>query len=90
MLRKGAIFDWTKQCENAFKPLQEELAKMPGLQFPNPNKPFQLFTDTSKYSYARILHQKKEGQLSADDPVLNPIVYFSGNFNKTQQFLNTT
>ena len=89
MLRKGAIFNWTEQCENAFKLLKEELAKMSALQCPNPNKPFQLFTDTSKYSYSRILHWKKEGQLSADDPVLIPIAYFSGTFNKMQQLWNT-
>ena len=50
MLRKGATFDWTMQCENALKPLKEELTKMPALQYPNLNKPFQLFTDASKRS----------------------------------------
>ena len=40
MLRKGVTFDWVEQCENAFKLLKEELAKMPVLQYPNPNKPF--------------------------------------------------
>ena len=90
MLRKEGPFDWTKQCKNAFELLKEELTKMPALQFPNPNKPFQLFTDMSKYSYSRILHQKKEEHPSADDPVLIPIAYFSGTFNKMQQLQNTT
>ena len=90
MLRKGATFSWIKQCENTFKLLKEELAKMPALQFPNLNKPFQLFTDASRYSYSRIPHQKKEGQPSADNPVLIPIMYFSGTFNKMQQLWNTT
>ena len=78
MLRKGTTFDWTKQCENVFKLLKEELTKMPALQFSHPNKPFQLFSDTSEHSYSRILHQKKEGQLNEDEPVFIPIVYFSG------------
>ena len=90
MLRKGATFNWTEQCEKAFKLLKGELTRMSVLQFPNPNKPFQLFTDVSKYSYSRILHQRKEGQPSADDLVLIPIVYFSGTFNKMQQLCNTT
>ena len=90
MLRKGATFNWTEQCENAFKLFREELAKMPTLQFPNPNKPFQLFTDASKHSHSGILHQEKEGQPSADDPVLIPITYFSGTFNTMQQLWNTT
>ena len=70
MLRKGSAFDWTKQCDNAFKLPKEAFAKIPALQFPNPNKPFQLFTDASKHRYSRILHQKKEGQPNADEPVL--------------------
>ena len=89
MLRKVATFNWTKQCENVFKLLKEELTKMPALQFPNANKLFQLFTDMSKYSYFRILHQQKEGQSSADDPVLIPIAYFSDTFNKMQLLWNT-
>ena len=40
MLRKGATFEWTELCENAFKLLKAELNKMPALQYPNPNKPF--------------------------------------------------
>ena len=65
------------------KLLKEELTNLPALQFPNPNKPFQLFSDVSKYSSSRILHQNKEGQPSAYDSVLIPIAYFSGTFNKT-------
>ena len=90
MLRKGATFDWTKQCKNAFKLLKAELAKMPALQCPNPNKPFQIFTDVSKHSYSRILHQKKEAQPNAGEPESIPSAHFPGTFNKTQQLWNTT
>ena len=62
---------------------------MPALQYPNPNKPFQLFTDTSKHSYSGILHQKKEGQLNAGESELIPIAYFSGTFNKMHKLWNT-
>ena len=71
------------------KPLKEELAKMPVLQYPNPNKPFQLFTDTLKNSYSGILHQEKEGQPSVGKPELILIAYFSGTFNKTQLWITT-
>ena len=90
MLRKGATFEWTEQCENAFQPLKAELIKMSTLKYPNPNKPFKLFADTSKHSYSRILHQWKEGQADTDEPELIAIAYFSGTFNKTQQLQNTT
>ena len=89
MLRKGSIFVWTKQHENVFQLLKEELTKMLVLQFPNQYKPFQLFTDTSKHKHSRILHQKKEGQPNVDEPVLIPIMFFSGDFNKLQQLWNS-
>ena len=89
MLRKGATLEWTKQCENAFKLLKAELAKMPDLQYPNPNKPFKLFTDASKHIYSGILHQEKEGQADAKELELILIAYLSGSFHKTQQIWNT-
>ena len=89
MLRKGTTFDWTEQFGNAFKLLKEELAKMPALQYPNPNKPFKLFTNASKHSYSIILHQEKEGHTDAEKPEFFLIIYFSGTFNKTQLW-NTT
>ena len=67
MLRKGATFDWTEQCGNAFKLLKEELTKMPALHYPSPNKPLKLFTDASEHSYSGILYQEKEGQPDADE-----------------------
>ena len=85
MLRKAATFDWTEQCENAVK-LLKELAKMPAIWYPNPNKPFQLFTDMSKHSYSGILHQKKKGQPNAGEPELIPIAYFPGPLIKHNNF----
>ena len=40
ILRKGAVFEWTEQCNNAFNLLKSELVKMPRFQCPNPNKMF--------------------------------------------------
>ena len=40
--------------------LKDEFCKMPTLQYPNPNKPYKLFTDASKHSFYAILHQEKE------------------------------
>ena len=54
MLRTGAVFKWTEQRGNAFRLLKSELVKIPRLQYPNPNKPFMLFTDTSKHSYSDV------------------------------------
>ena len=59
MLRKGAVFEWTEQCYNAFNLLKSELVKMPRLKYPNPNKAFKLFTNVSKHSYSSVLHQEE-------------------------------
>ena len=90
MLRKGATFKWTEQSENAFQLHKAEFAKMPALQYPNPNKPFKYFTDASKHSYSRILHQEKGVQADTNEPEIIPVAYFSGTFNKTQQLWITT
>ena len=76
MLRKGASFKWIEQCSNAFRLLKSELVKIPLLQYPNPNKPFMLFTDTSKHSYTDILHQEETPYHPGVEVNLIPIAYF--------------
>ena len=84
LLKKGIKFDWTEQCESVFNTLIEELCAAPTLQYPDPNKPFELFTDASHYCYSGILHQARR----EDPEQLIPIAYFSGCFNPAQQNYN--
>ena len=86
LLRKGTNFQWSEQCNSAFNVLKEELCKMPSLQYPDCNKAFKLFTDTSNYSYSGILNQAQ----GEDFNQLIPIAYFSGCFKRTQQLWNVT
>ena len=84
--KKGIRYEWSDQCESAFNILIKELCKAPTLQYPDPNRPFELFTDASHYHYSGILHQAK-----IEDPEqLIPIAYFSGSFNAAQQNYNLT
>ena len=80
LLKKGMKFKWTEQCESAFNTLIKELSAVPALQYPDPNKPFELFTDASHYCYSGILHQVRK----EDPEQLIPIAYFSGCFNPAQ------
>ena len=89
MLGKGITFKSTEQCNNAFKVLKSELVKMPTLQYPNPNKPFKLFTDVSKHSYSGTLHQEETSKKPNTEANLIPIAYFLGSFSRTQQLWNT-
>ena len=89
MLRMGAVFKWTEWCNNACNLLKSELVKMPRLQYSNPNKTFQLFTDVSKHSYSSVLHQEETLDEANAVPKLVLIEYFSSSFSKMQQLWST-
>ena len=79
MMKKGAVFKWTNECDNVFKLLKEKLMEEPVLINPQVNKDYIIHCDASKFSYSGILQQTKPG---TDE--LAPIAYFSGNFDKMQ------
>ena len=54
-------------------------------QYPNTEKPYSLFTDTSHYAYSGVLNEVAN---SPED--LRPIVYTSGSFSDTQQIWSAT
>ena len=51
MTRKGATFNWTKECDAAFKLLKEKLMKDPVLISPQVDKDYVIHCNASKYSY---------------------------------------
>ena len=85
MTKKGATFNWTKECDTAFKLLKEKLMEDPVLISPQVDKDYVIHCDASKYSYSGILQQTRPGTEE-----LVPVAYFSGNFNKTQVKWNIT
>ena len=53
----------------------------PILTYPDPNLPYVLFTDTSKYAWACVLTQEKTHILEGKETkLLHPIMYMSGLF----------
>ena len=85
MTKKGATFNWTKECDAAFKLLKEKLMEDPVLISPQVDKDYVIHCDASKYSYSGILQQTRPGMEE-----LAPVAYFSGNFDKTQVKWNIT
>ena len=85
MTKKGAVFNWTKECDNTFKLLKKKLMEEPVLIGPQVNKDYIIHCNTSKYSYSGILQQTRPG---TDE--LAPVAYFSGDFNKMQVKWNIT
>ena len=53
--RKDIEFNWTQNCQKSFELLKGNLMTNPILIYPNPNNPYVLFIDASKYAWACVL-----------------------------------
>ena len=85
MTKKGATFNWTKECDATFRLLKEKLMEDPVLISPQVDKDYIIHCNASKYSYSGILQQTRPGTEE-----LAPVAYFSGNFDKTEVKWNIT
>ena len=57
----------------------------PILTYPDPNLPYVLFTDASKYAWACVLTREKTHQIEEKEvKILHPITYMSGLFHGSQ------
>ena len=54
---KSQPFIWTLDCQSSFNMLCSRVANTPIVQLPDPNKPYLLFTDTSKFCYSGMIIQ---------------------------------
>ena len=65
--------------------LKTSLMTEPILTYPDPNLPYVLFTDASKYAWACVLTQEKTHQIEEKEvKILHPITYMSGLFHGSQ------
>ena len=81
LTRKNVLFEWTPICQESFKLLKTSLMTEPILTYPDPNLPYVLFTDASKYAWACVLTQEKTHQIEEKEVmILHPITYMSGLF----------
>ena len=71
LLRKGSEFNWTDDCERAFRNIKDYLCSSPILRIYDPNKPVIIYTDASGDGVGAILKQPEE------DNFLHPVAYFS-------------
>ena len=79
LLKKDAIFEWTKECQASFNLLKKQFSKEPILMMPDQTKPFQIETDASKYASGAILTQT---DVNGDR---HPIAFLSKTFTETEQ-----
>ena len=57
LLKKNTPFIWPEKCQQALDYLKEIFCNKPLLQFPDPNKPYILYTDASKNGCSSVLCQ---------------------------------
>ena len=85
LTRKNVEFEWTQICQESFDLLKTSLMMEPILTYPDPNHPYVLFTDASKYAWACVLTQEKTHTSEGKEiKILHPITYMSGLFRGSQ------
>ena len=85
LTRLDQPFEWPDKCQASFELLKEALIKEPILRFPDPNKPYTLYTDASKYAWSCVLTQQYTHDMDNKQIVVNhPITYVSGLFKGSQ------
>ncbi len=60
LTKKDLPFEWDAAAEKAFCLLRDLLQEPPILIYPDPTKPYVLFTDASKVAWGTVLMQEKE------------------------------
>ena len=78
-------FNWSDECQKAYDLLKEYLLKEPILRYPDPELPYILYTDASKYAWAGVLTQSYTHFIEEKErEVHHPITYLSGLFKGSQ------
>ena len=85
LTKKDIQFEWTPECQLTFQLLKDLLLTEPILKYPDPNKPYVLYTDASKYAWSCVLTQEYEHEIEGKvKKIHHPITYASGLFKGSQ------
>ena len=85
LLKKNVLCEWTQTCQGSFDLLKKYLAESPILKYPDPEKPYILFMDATKYAWACVLTQACHHIIEGKErTVLHPVTYMSGLFRGSQ------
>ena len=81
LTRKESKFEWSENCQSGFEYLKICLTESPILKYPNLQKRYVVFTDTSDQAAATVFTQ--EYNIDGEIEVM-PIAYLSAQFSDTQ------
>ena len=85
LTKKDAKFEWTPACQKSFELLKETLCGEPVLKYADTSKPYTLYTDASKFSWAGVLTQPHtmviDGKSTTTD---HPVAFVSELFRGSQ------
>ena len=85
LTRHDTLFQWCTKCKFAFQSLKNTLCTKPILKFPDPQKPYVLFTDASKYAWAGVLTQSYTKEAGGKVVTTHhPVTYVNGLFRGSQ------
>ena len=85
LTRKDGDFVWTDICQKSFELLKTMVSEEPILVYPDPSKPYVLFTDASKYAWSCVLTQEYTHDIEGKTvKILHPISYQLGLFKGSQ------
>jgi len=75
----GGKFVWGKEQQRAFDEIKALLVKDVMFFYPDHNKPFYIYTDSSDYQLGSTIAQ------IGDNEILHPVAYFSRKLNSAQK-----
>ncbi|XP_076039342.1 uncharacterized protein LOC143024425 [Oratosquilla oratoria] len=62
LTRKGAVFEWSEECQQAFVALKRALVEAPVLPYPQMGLPYIVDTDASQEGVGAVLSQLRDGK----------------------------
>ena len=80
LMKKDRKFEWTPASQKSFELLKETLCGEPVLKYADTSKPYTLYTDASKFSWAGVLTQSHTTVTTTD----HPVAFVSGLFRGSQ------
>ena len=85
LTKKDVPYEWTPECTKTFEMLKNLLIQEPILKYPDPGKPYTLYTDASKYAWSCVLTQEYDYDIEGKiKQIYHPITYASGLFKGSQ------